>query len=777
MDIEEDASMARKSRPRKRNKPEDDYDCGISPSAEARRIKSVILANTKPSFCLKRGIGSLHKDRRSLQSEHRGRLRHMLKKLMRQHKYAEASGVLSVLLKGTTKEAAVFKTRTKFMAALELIEHIKGDTISSMRIRNIYELWMKKLGPMKNWPLKDRFAVHLENILFCLKRGNTQDAHQGALSDDDAQMDVWTTRRDMIRNKVIGGKVEVVVAPVADRLWEARLRWLGHVKRKCVDVPLRMCERLMQQRGFGSDPVSNLVVGLAFYQLWYSTIPKELQLQELDRFDSTVQSETFEDRIFMSILNSEGHDAVEGQETNSPFHCDSNTSVRNDKEILGVDVSQQREVSMVNDDNVPGETQNDNFQPQDFYLNSAERSDHEGSSMDQSGDVPYHSIFCNHENPRAWFMAIGFGLEHSSKNSPDEWEQQQLANGNSSQASPHFGLPLWLLPLQLPSSNENLEDDLNRHRTLRNDHYKNAIKYLRHALHSSPPVLEAFHPLIQMLLLGDQVKEALDEVEKFTPYSNTSFQLRLKATILEHFDSSNCVKLSAIHEENLEKDPTCSHSLGRLISLHRRGDYSTEKKVPFCGTAPNDTLVLQLMHYALYIEFFSVFPRAWCIPSSGEYSTEKLMEMIALHLDATYAKCDTWKELACCFLRLSQCEEDCMSVCSNGEDSEKHKFSFWNSQIPKIFSDYESSKSWRLRCRWWLTRHFSQNILTSDIASGDWELLTYKAAVACYLYGREFKYVVKASECLEGEPINKNLYSILHMHANSCTGFYFNVKK
>ena len=71
--------------------------------------------------------------------------------------------------------------------------------------------------------------------------------------------------------------------------------------------------------------------------------------------------------------------------------------------------------------------------------------------------------------------------------------------------------------------------------------------------------------------------------------------------------------------------------------------------------------------------------------------------------------------------------------------------------------------------------HFNTSICL--LIAGDWELLTYKAAVACYLYGREFKYVVKARECLEGDPINKNLYSILCMHANSCTGFYFNVKK
>ncbi|XP_009615959.1 uncharacterized protein [Nicotiana tomentosiformis] len=628
MDVEEDILTAQKSTPRKRGRPEDDYDRGINPSTETRRIKAIILANSKPSYCLKRGIGSLHQDFQSLRSEHRRRLRRLLQKLMRHHKWAEASGVLSVLLKGTVQEKALLKTRTKFTATLELIEHIKGDTMSTRRIQNIYELWMKKLGPMKNWPMKDRFAVQLEFILFCLKRGNTEDAHQAAL---------------------------------------------------CV----------MQERGFESDPVSNLVVGLTFYQLWYSTIPKELHLPELDRHDSPVQSENFEDRIYMSILNSEGHDAVEGQEANSPLHCDSNTSIRNDKEISGVDLSQQRQVPVVFDDNVLGETRNDNFQAQDIYMNSAERSDREGSSMGHSGDVPYHSIFYSR------------------------------------------GLPLWLLPLQLPSSNENLEDDLTMHRTLRNNHYKNAIKYLRHSLYSNPPVLEAFHPLMQMLLLGDQVKEALDEVEKFSPYSDTSFQLRLKAAILEHFDSGNYVKLSTIFEENLEKDPTCSHSLGRLISLHR----------------------------------------------SGEYSTEKLVEMIALHLDATLAKCDTWKELACCFLRLSQCEEDCMSACFNGEGTEKQNFSNQINQIPKIFRNYESSKSWRFRCRWWLTRHFSQSILTSDIGSGDWELLTYKAATACYLYGREFMYVVKARECLEEEPCNKNMSSILHMHANSCTGFYHNVQK
>lgn len=182
-----------------------------------------------------------------------------------------------------------------------------------------------------------------------------------------------------------------------------------------------ICVSVMQERGFESDPVSNLVVGLTFYQLWYSTIPKELHLPELDRHDSPVQSENFEDRIYMSILNSEGHDAVEGQEANSPLHCDSNTSIRNDKEISGVDLSQLRQVPVVFDDNVPGETRNDNFQAQDFYMNSAERSDHEGSSMGHSGDVPYHSIFYSRGELCSWlkyflcFYVVISGIQFCSK--------------------------------------------------------------------------------------------------------------------------------------------------------------------------------------------------------------------------------------------------------------------------------------------------------------------------------------------------------------------------
>jgi len=37
---------------------------------------------------------------------------------------------------------------------------------------------------------------------------------------------------------------------------------------------------------------------------------------------------------------------------------------------------------------------------------------------------------------------------------------------------------------------------------------------------------------------------------------------------------------------------------------------------------------------------------------------------------------------------------------------------------PKIFTDGTSGKSWYLRCRWWITRHFSNSKLESEIESG-----------------------------------------------------------
>ncbi|XP_070031733.1 uncharacterized protein [Nicotiana tomentosiformis] len=50
------------------------------------------------------------------------------------------------------------------------------------------------------------------------------------------------TRLDRIRNEVIRDKV--CVAPIDDKMREARLRWFGHVRRRSTYDPVRRCERL-----------------------------------------------------------------------------------------------------------------------------------------------------------------------------------------------------------------------------------------------------------------------------------------------------------------------------------------------------------------------------------------------------------------------------------------------------------------------------------------------------------------------------------------------------
>lgn len=50
------------------------------------------------------------------------------------------------------------------------------------------------------------------------------------------------TRRDMIKNKVTPGKEEVTF--VLDKIKDARLRSLSHMKRRCMDAQVRRCERL-----------------------------------------------------------------------------------------------------------------------------------------------------------------------------------------------------------------------------------------------------------------------------------------------------------------------------------------------------------------------------------------------------------------------------------------------------------------------------------------------------------------------------------------------------
>lgn len=271
---------------------------------------------------------------------------------------------------------------------------------------------------------------------------------------------------------------------------------------------------------------------------------------------------------------------------------------------------------------------------------------------------------------------------------------------------------------------------MSSHRGTLNDYYSDAIKHLRAALYSSPPVYEALLPLVQMLLLGNYIDEALDELEKFGRSSQTVLALRAETSLLEHVDMGNYLKLSACYEDILKKDPTCGHSLAKLVTLHHR----------------------------------------------GEYDPQQLLETIALHLEASYPESNIWKEFASCLIKLCRCEEDRMSVCLDKNESETKQAEFFRfKSVPEIFTMGKSGKSWKLRCRWWLNRHFSRTILSSEIEAGDSQLLAYKATSASYMYGNEHEYVVRTSAYLEDK--DRDLYLFLLRNMQNSVGFYSNFGK
>ncbi|KAJ4973187.1 hypothetical protein NE237_006361 [Protea cynaroides] len=570
---------------------------GCNHAAE-KPIKKACVSFTKPSY-----IPRLN----NVRSENCDRINRLSGKLLRQHNWKEASGTLSVALKGTCRETSPMKNRIKYTVVMELLKRL-DKRMSLAKIKRIYEIWMRKNRSMKHWQVKDRYVVQLEFVLFCLTQGNIEEAHQAVIC-------------------------------------------------------------LMQESEYGSDPTLNLMVGLIFYQLWYSTLQKDVKLTDSDKIDSPTRLEMSGTWSINPVEDSDCHKTVEMHEVNSSSRCDSDTSIRIDKKI-SVESNPQKEKSRKN------------IQPQGFYMEeSAEQNVNEEASF-------------SHHDENLMHASIFFAR----------------------------GLDTCLLPMRMPRSHENLEELMHVHRQLLNDHYASAVKHLRVALYSTPPELAALLPLIQLLLLGDRVDDAMGELEKLCHNTNMTLPLRLRASITECFNCRQYDVLSTCYADILKKDPTCSHSLRKLIAMH----------------------------------------------NNGEYNLEPLVEMIALHLDATFATCDIWGELASCFLKLSQFEEDQMSVC--GTENEcgggKAQFSVRFNVIPKSFIEGNLQMSWKLRCRWWSRLHFSKNIYDSDMQAGNFQLLTCKAACASHLYGPEFEYVKSVCNCLDKED-NKETMLFLQKHMNN----------
>lgn len=624
--LEVDAKKSKKRKRRTHCSTMVANDCHITKLEKS--YTRVMLSLTKPSYLL--GLGS-----NFIRHENRMRLFHLLQKLVRQHNWREAAGVLSVFLRATCKDKSPILNRFKYTVSLDLLKHIEGDDVSLSAISSIYDTWMARIG------------TNLSNT-----------------RNKDGQMkeDSFVVRLQFILSRVMQGDIEA--------------------ERHNVKI-------LMEERGYENHPFFNMILGLISSQLWYSSLPEEMQWKDTFQIHSPTHSdmpatpsqlEMSAMRFSYEVGDSERHNAIFNEESGASFHCDSETSVMKDKEIsVEVDGSFNREALPVEVGKLHKENLQKDFQLQGFYVNSAESD----ASFDNNGGhmhfVPNPTAF---ENSGSWLLPLRTG----------NWELDQI---------------------------------------VRDEEYRNAVKYLQEAVHSTPPVPAALLPLVQLLLIGCKDKEALDEIEKFCANSSGALPKRMKANILEHVDPNNSVVLATCYEDALKSDPKCSQSLARLISLHQKGDYSPQS----------------------------------------------LLEMIALHLDAVFVEYDTWREFALCFFKVSRCEEDEMSVCQHGNEGEKRQsYSVCYHGIPKMFTQGKSVGPWRSRCRWWSTRHFGKSILASEIDAGDWQLLTYKAACASHMYGQDFGYVAKAYTCIQKEN-NRDLSMFLRQHMQNSLGLYSQLQR
>ncbi|XP_070034531.1 uncharacterized protein [Nicotiana tomentosiformis] len=101
----------------------------------------------------------------------------------------------------------------------------------------------KKVPPK----LKDKFynVVVRPTILYGAECCPVKIAHILKIKVIEIRMLRWMCRHtmlDRIRNEVIRDKVGV--APIEDKMREARLKWFGHVMRRSTDAPVRRCESL-----------------------------------------------------------------------------------------------------------------------------------------------------------------------------------------------------------------------------------------------------------------------------------------------------------------------------------------------------------------------------------------------------------------------------------------------------------------------------------------------------------------------------------------------------
>ncbi|WOL20235.1 hypothetical protein Cni_G29039 [Canna indica] len=318
--------------------------------------------------------------------QNRHRLGNLLDRLVRAHNWKEASGVLSVLLKGTPQCGNLLEARRDFLIAMEIQRRLGGEGgFYPTKIKKTYEVLMSKLSWTKKSSAK-RYSIQLELALFYISLGNIQEA-------------------------------------------------------------LNTTKFLVQDHDAASEPTVNLLHGMLLYETWYSSLPEDMKIKGFDTCmlseasDATLTDGFEEPEAFAS---SNGHIAIDIEDANNSSNLGSESSIGNGKNIIDL----KDEVKQQNN-GAPHATE--------LYSSASEMNDDRPLN-------PHHHLGCS--------IFLAHGLEKD------------------------------LLPARLDHLSGDLEDIIYSYRRLTNEHYDDAVKHLRQALHSSPPLLVAMLPLVQDVLFS-----------------------------------------------------------------------------------------------------------------------------------------------------------------------------------------------------------------------------------------------------------------------------------
>lgn len=604
---------------------------------------------------------------------HNYRLRSILAELLSQHRWKESAGVLSVLLKASVKDNYFFRHQYKYWAAMEVLRQLEGFVQENVsKYKRIY-LLLKSKQPAPKRAINKRLrpTIQLELALHLMNQGDICGAHEASKS-------------------------------------------------------------VMHEPQYRDDPIANLVHGLILRQLWYDGVTEGLNIREnsVNTLSEDMEIDSLENSSmsYGPAANSPHFPSRENSKKENLTRLDSDSSIGNEEEFPK---ESGHNFSRKQCDRGPVYNSHEHY-VQDVIYDTCEGHDFSRKQCDRG---PVYNTHEHHVQD-----VIYDTCEHHVQDIVDDTheyhvqrfneDREECSSGDEGDISEEMtvccssGLDRRLFPVRLPRTPENKRYIIPTERSNVRELRLEALKHFRIALSSSPPLIAALLPYLQLLLSTGQVKEAWKTVEAFCRNSNHFLPFSLRARLAESLSSKQSHLLQRCYEEVLCKNPASGRSVKGLVKLHKKGDYQTES----------------------------------------------LLEYIGLHLDATYGCTYIWKELASCFLKLqancqSEYDMDRISTQQNCNHSDaQYKIFISANQLPNMFQKADSRSSWKLRCRWWARRHFSrERIYLEQQENGDWEHETFKAACACHMLGPKFGYVSDIVRGLQRVE-KKNMLSVLKRH-------------